>query len=134
MTSLVDLNVVIIGLLGYAGLAPILVIWYLPKILLDKMKRALAEEFDKRIGIGKWILDQYTAKPPLIIYAFYLIELIAPILVVVWGEIWLQPLFVSIDITYSIGMILAVSIVMLFFSLLFIRNEKILREMIVTKA
>lgn len=134
MTSLVDLNVVIIGLLGYAGLAPILVIWYLPKILLDKMKRALAEEFDKRIGIGKWILDQYTAKPPLIIYAFYLIELIAPILVVVWGEIWLQPLFVSIDITYSIGMVLAVSIVMLFFSLLFIRNEKILREMIVTKA
>lgn len=134
MTSLVDLNVVIIGLLGYAGLAPILVIWYLPKILLDKMKRALAEEFDKRIGIGKWILDQYTAKPPLIIYAFYLIELIAPILVVVWGEIWLQPLFVSIDITYSIGMILAVSIVMLFFSLLFIRNERILREMIVIKA
>ena len=131
---MVDLNVVIIGLLGYAGLAPILVIWYLPKILLDKMKRALAEEFDKRIGIGKWILDQYTAKPPLIIYAFYLIELIAPILVVVWGEIWLQPLFVSIDITYSIGMILAVSIVMLFFSLLFIRNERILREMIVIKA
>ncbi len=133
MTPLVDLNVLIIALLGFAGLAPILVIWYLPKILLDTMKRALSKEFDKRIGIGKWILDQYTAKPPLIIYAFYLIVLIAPILVVVWGEFWLQPLFVSIDIIYSIGMILAVSSVMLFFSLLFIHNERLLREMIVTK-
>ena len=98
------------------------------------MKSVLTEESNKRLGIGQWLSDQYVAESSLISSIYYLIVLIAPILVIAWGEIWLQPLFVSIDVTYSIGMVLVVSSVMLFFSLLFIRNERILRAMIVNRA
>jgi hypothetical protein len=132
---LVDVNVLLVGVIIIAGTGPILVPWYLPKLLIDEMKKSITESDSHETGRrsrGRRLLDMYLGRAPMLSYLFYAFVLTAPLLTLLWGELLVRPLFTLIGATYSIGMVLALATVMMSFSLLFIREERRFREMVLT--
>ena len=122
--------------LVFLGLTPMLLALLVPMTFLQKITTCLssvAEEPNSNgdIGLDAKCAAIYTSKQPGITILLDGTVLLTPVLALLWGEFWFQPLLVSMGGVHSRGFIFALALLVLLVAIAFIRDERILKARLV---
>ena len=123
-------------LLVLLGLAPMILAWILPMTFQQKVSTYLASVKEEPTDNGYLGLDArcaniYISRQPGVSILLDGTVLLTPVLALLWGEFWFQPLLVSMGGVYRRGFIFTLVLFVLLVVIAFIRNKRILKTRLV---